>query len=476
MQNKNIRVEDNATEQVNRNRYVILVIVLIGIFMAVLDGSVVNIALPTITGFFDVDVSQSQWVVTAYLITMTSLLLIFGRIADYTGRVKLFMVGFAMFTLSSLACGLSDQLSMLVFFRIVQAIGASMVFAISTAIIVQSFPDREKGRALGFVGTTVAIGGITGPVLGGFIVDSLGWQYIFLLNVPIGIVLLALAFKYLKVKEHMPLPRRMDWPGAALLIVTMVSLMMMLGDIASYGSISSAAVVYGLIFTASFAGFLIMERKHPYPIVDTSVFKVRQFTFANASLLISFIAVFMFNFLMPFYFEGVADYRPSQVGQALIMIPLIMAIVSPISGWIFDRYQSDYHSSFGMFIMAASLMAISYFASAGDIPLMIASFLAFGLGNGLFQSPNNTEVMGALPREKYGVASSMIATVRNFGMTLGVSVASILLSISLGMYGEQGPVLDADPSVISASISVVVFIAGMMCMAGVVTCILRRGK
>ncbi|MCD1294941.1 MFS transporter [Methanocella sp. CWC-04] len=463
-----------ASREVHEDRYIILVIVLIGIFMAVLDGSIVTISLPTITGYFDVNVSQSQWVVTAYLIAMTSLLLIFGRISEYTGKTKLFFIGFAIFSLSSLACGISDELYKLIIFRIAQAIGASMVFSISTAIIVQAFPDNERGRALGFVGTTVALGGIMGPILGGYIVDTLGWQYIFLVNVPIGIILLTVAFKFLKLKEMKAKNFNMDVTGALLLILTVVSLMMFLGDLAGNYNVNGVMIAYVLVFILSAAALVISETKHSYPIVDFSVFKVRKFAFSNLSLLINFVIVFMFNFLMPFYFEGVKDFRPSQVGQVLIIIPMIMSIASPISGWIYDRYQSIYHSSLGMLMMAVSLLMIGYFASRMDVTMILASFVLFGIGNGLFQSPNNSEVMGSLPMSKSGTASSMIATVRNMGMTLGVSFGSILLSVFLINSGFTGPALYAGKDILSAAISNVLYAGGILGIIGVITSMMRR--
>ena len=176
-----------ATQKAYRNRYIIMGIVLVGIFMAVLDGIVVSIALPTMTSHFHVDLAPSQWITTAYLLTITSLLLICGKVSDFTGRVPLFIAGIGLFTVSSLACGLSTNLPMLVGFRVIQAVGGAMMFSISGAIIFQAFPVHERGRAMGYIGSTVAVGSILGPIVGGFVTQALGWQSIFLINVPIGV-------------------------------------------------------------------------------------------------------------------------------------------------------------------------------------------------------------------------------------------------------------------------------------------------
>lgn len=207
-----------------RRRQIIMVIILIGILMAVIDGIVVSIALPTITRHFSVPVAESQWTITAYLVTMTSLLLIFGRVSEYTGRTRLFTAGLGIFTVSSLACGLSTTLSLLILFRVIQAIGAAMVFSISGAILFLASPPGEQGRAMGYIGSTVAMGSIAGPILGGFLVDALGWEYIFLINVPIGVLLLAIASRYLKIEERRSETLDMDWVGALSLVALMVSL------------------------------------------------------------------------------------------------------------------------------------------------------------------------------------------------------------------------------------------------------------
>jgi EmrB/QacA subfamily drug resistance transporter len=445
----------------NEDRYLILAIVLVGIFMSVLDGSIVTIALPTITGFFGAAVSSSGWVVNAYLIAMTGLLLIFGRISEYSGKVMLFLTGLSIFTASSLACGLSSELDQLIFFRVIQAIGASMVFSISTAIVVQAFPEGERGRALGFIGTTVALGGITGPVLGGLIVDSLGWEYVFLVNVPIGMFLLLVAFRYLRLDENLTETLDMDWIGSVAIVVSVVSLMLFLNGLAVNPDVDDRNALLLPVFIVSFLCFLWAERSHRRPIIDMSVFRVKKFSYANASLFLSFMVMFMFNLLMPFYFEGVMGFRPSHVGMVLIVVPIVMAVISPLSGWMYDRVHSAYHSSFGIFLMALSLLAIGYYVRSSDLSMLIACFALYGLGNGLFQSPNNTEVMSALSMEESGIASSVISTVRNLGMSFGASLGSILLSAG-------------SSTSLSATVSVAIMIAAAVCFAGVLTSLLRN--
>ncbi len=437
--------------------------------MGVLDGNVVNIALPTITSYFHVPVAESQWVVTGYLATMTSLLLVFGRISEYTGKVVSFLAGFTIFTLGSLACGFSSGILELIFFRVVQAAGASMVFSISAAIIVQAFHRDERGKALGLMGATVALGGIVSPILGGYIIDALGWQYIFLLNVPIGFVLLLLALKYFRLKEGPRPAFDMDWKGSTAFVVSVVALMVFLGEYASNTHLTLLMEALLIIFAVSLVVFLYVESRIKNPLVDLSIFKVRKFTFANLSTFLFAMAMSMFSLIIPFYLELVVGYTPSGVGTSLIIIPLVVCVVSPLSGWFYDRVESHRHSSFGMLVLALSLAGLSYFTISRDMLAIFSCFALLGLGNGLFQSPNNTEVMSALSAEKSHTASSVLAMVRNMGLTLGVSVASILMSVWLG----GASIFASGTAAASGATSIVMIGAGLLCAVGVVTSLLR---
>jgi EmrB/QacA subfamily drug resistance transporter len=450
------------------DRRMIMFIILIGIAMAVVDGIVVSIALPTMTSYFDVPVAQSQWVITAYLVTETSLLLIFGKVAEYVGKSRLFLVGFGIFTASSLACGLSTSLPGLIMFRIVQATGAAMVFSISAAIIFEIFPKGEQGRAMGFIGATIAIASIAAPMLGGFITDALGWEYIFLINVPIGIVLLVLGIRFLSLREIPSSTRSLDWVGGVTMVIGMASLIMLLGELAREVTVSGSVVFYLTILIASTTLFLVQERRHENPLLDMSVFKNRTFMLANLSMILLFIGFFMVNIVGPFYFEGVFGLKPSQVGLVFLIAPIIMVVASPVSGWLYDRHPSRYTAAAGISLSGASLIYLGWAAFSMDLTLIVLGFVPMAIGNALFQSPNNTEIMRALPLEKVGTASSVSATVRNLGMTLGVSLSSILLTYQLQSAGYTGPVIGAPPVLLVASISMIMFAGGGFCFIGAV--------
>ncbi len=457
-----------------RHRYIILLIVLSGIFMGVLDTNVVNVAMPWLTASFGADLKASEWVITSYLIVNTSLLLIFGRISEITGKAKLFLAGISIFTVSSLGCGLSAGIGELILFRIIQGIGSSVVFSINTAILIQTFPRNERGRALGFVGTTVAIGSIAGPILGGFIVKWAGWPYIFFINVPIGIILVLGALKYLKIMEIRKSKFDMDWIGAATLVASVVSLMLLLNSLADCERITWEMYANFGIFLLALAAFVYTELKHRNPIVDLSVFRVKNFTFANLSTMINFIAFSTFTLTMPFFLEIVYGYSPDQVGTLLLVLPVVMAFVSPLSGWVYDKLQSTYHSSFGMLVMAAGLFSLGFAIRSPDVLPILACIAIFGFGSGLFTSPNNTEVMSALPIQKSTIASSTLATVRNFGNSIGVSVASILLYMQLRACGFNGQLINASPPDMIQAAGIVFMVGGALCTVGIFTSLMLR--
>lgn len=466
---------DTQAERLNKDRYKIMAVVLMGVFMSVLDTNVVNVALPTITSYFHVDLAQSQWVVTTYLIVLTSFLLIFGRLSERVGKARLFIFGFLIFTVSSLACGLSNSIEMLIACRALQGIGASIALSIDMAILMQAFPQYERGKAFGFLATTIAIGSIAGPIIGGFVVGLVGWQYVFFINVPVGIALIAAALKYMKLEETKVERLNMDWIGAASLVSLIVSLMLLLGSLAQRIELSVESGVYAAILAASLAVFLYVELTRKNPMVDLSLFRIKKFSFSNLSTICNYSAFSMFNVVMPFYLEMSLGYKPAQVGQVLFVIPILIAITAPISGWLYDKRQTNTHSSLGIFFMALSLLLIGYHAPSMSTPLLLGCFALYGIGNGLFLSTNNSVAMSSLPAHRNSAAASTLATVRNTGSTVGVSLVSILLYMSVTASGVS-EVTSAGTALLSHAAGNVLMFAGLICVAGFVCTLLIGWK
>ncbi|HMK45429.1 MAG TPA: MFS transporter [Methanocella sp.] len=454
-----------------KNRYAILAIILTGILMSVMDGNVVGIALPTITSTFHIDLALSQWAATAYLLTMTSTLLVFGKLSEYTGKSKLYVVGFAIFTIGSITCGFAPGIYELIGFRVLQAIGGAMVGGIGAAIIFQVFPPAERGRAMGYIGAVSGIGCIVGPGLGGFLVEHFGWGSVFLINAPIGIAVILAALKYLKVEEARAGSFNLDLIGAVALIVSASSLMLMLNEIGLGLHVTTPMIVYAALFLSGLVVFLIQESRFRAPLLDLSIFGEAKFTLPLASMLIAFLTCLLLGVVAPFYFEGALGYTPSAVGLLMFVPPVIMVVGSPLGGWLVDRRPWRYYSAAGMAIMAVSFGLMGFFASRLDVTMTLASLVLYGIGEALFTSPNSTETMGALPRQKTGIASSAAAMVRNLGMGLGVSLGAVILSLQL-----PGGIFTAAPAAIANASGIALYVAGGLCTIGALASWLRHAN
>lgn len=471
---QSIQPQVDIPDLVYKNRYIILGIILLGSFMATLDSSMVNIALPTITLDYNVSLAQSQWTITGYLLAMTGLFIFFGKVSEFTGKVKLFVAGWAIFTISSLACGFAPGLEALIAFRIIQGIGASMLSAVGGALIFEAFPSQERGKAMGLFGVVFGIGAVVGPALGGFIVDGLGWQYIFLINVPIGVVLLACAFKYMKIPETTAGTLEMDWIGAVTLCISIVSLMLFCSEVANGLTVTTAMVAYAVIAAISFIVFLYRESTCKKPLLDLSIFRNRQFTLPIISGLLLFMPISISNTLSPFYFEGVMGYTASQVGLILMVVPLFMMFSAPASGILYDKYHWKYSAAVGALVYFLGFVVFGYGLLTINFWVIIAAFIIRGIGGGIFSSPNSIETMSALSREKTAVASSVSSTITFMSIMLGVAISSTFLTLDLNASGYGGPIFLAGSSLLANSVGVITLGAGALLIASAAASVLRN--
>ena len=405
----------------SRYRWFILATVSIGTFMATLDSSIVNVALPTISGKLNADLSVLQWVVTAYLLTISSLLPVFGRIADLLGRKRIFSWGFVIFTLGSILCGLAANIWFLIGMRILQAIGASMLMANSAALIIANFPPKERGRALGLTGTVVALGSLTGPALGGILVGLLSWRSIFYINLPIGILGYLAAQVILPHDDPQHKNETFDFVGAFFFTVGMTSLLLAVSNGQDWGWRSSP-ILLGLFLGILLLGlFFYTELRVKNPMIHLSLFRIRPFFIGNITGLLSFVALFANVILMPFYLQHVLNYTPTQVGLLMTFFPLMMAIIAPLSGYASDRIGPVALTTSGLFVTATGLLYLSTVTATSHYWQIVPGPLLMGIGAGLFNSPNNSSVMCSVPPNKLGVAGGINALVRNVGMVIGIA-------------------------------------------------------
>lgn len=404
-----------------------------GTFMATLDSSIVNIALPTLTKEFDTDLYRIKWVVIIYLLVITCMLLPFGRLSDQYGRKRVFQAGFSLFTLGSLLCGMSQGLNWILFSRVIQGIGASMLMANGPAIITTTFPSSERGKALGTLAMVVSAGLVTGPSLGGLMITAWGWRSIFLVNLPIGILGVALAQRSIPADPKARTLAPFDWAGAILQLILLLSFIVVM-DPPSISISGSAAFpmsrwVMGLLTIGFSVLFIKVESEAKAPLFDLSLMKIRTFWTANLASFLTFVAYSGLTVLMPFFLEEVMGFSPDKAGLFMTAIPLTIFVVAPVSGRLSDRLGSRELSivgtlvgSIGLFAMAGAF-GIGVHAHVSGVAVILG-LCSIGLATGLFQSPNNNAIMGVVPVAKLGVASALLATVRNLGLVTGTGLAT----------------------------------------------------
>jgi EmrB/QacA subfamily drug resistance transporter len=457
-----------------RYKWHAMLVVSIGTFMATLDASIINLALPILRNYFNTDIATIEWVMLSYLLTITTMLLTLGRLSDMYGRKSMFLAGLLTFTLGSGLCSLSTLASQLIAFRVVQGLGAAMLMANSLAIITDVFPHNERGKALGLMGSVVSIGYITGPVLGGLLIYWVGWQSIFYINIPVGLLGTVYAIKTLK-PDQVHVSQKFDIQGALLIFLGLISLVLVITQGQVLGWDSPVIIGLSILFAVFLVGFVMVEKRADQPMVELSLFRNRPFSASNASAFLSFTAMFAVILLMPFYMEGILGYSPGHMGMVFVAIPLVMALVAPVSGWISDRTNSFLLSSIGMAISCMALFLLGNLDQDATYLDIVIRLGMIGLGMGLFQSPNNSIVMGSVPKDRLGIAGGMLGMVRNLGMVTGIAISGAVLTSGLQSNQTAGLVYEA---AFLGGFHDAFMVAAVICSIGIITSLMRgeRGK
>ncbi len=451
-------------------RWWVLLAIGVGTFMSALDGSVVNTILPVIRTALRSDVAAVEWVVTIYLLAVSGLLLSFGRLGDLRGHKRIYVTGFGIFLAGSALCGAAPTIGALTVFRALQAIGAAMLFANSPAILTKNFPPSERGRALGLQATMTYLGLTAGPALGGWLAGWLGWRSVFYINVPVGLLALALSQRFIPSDSGTERGRhveRFDVLGAALFLLGLIALLLGLNQGHAWGWTSWP--ILGLLLGAALALaiFIWIELRTPSPVLDLSLFRRRIFSAAAASAVLNYICLYSITFLLPFYLILGRGLTPGQAGLILTAQPLVMAVVAPLSGALSDRIGSRLLSTLGMAILAVGLYLLASLGPNSPYWQVAASLAVAGLGTGIFISPNTSALMGAAPPGRQGIASGILATARNVGMVLGVGLAgAVFTSVLAG--GATGTATPAGDPAIFAATRASFLVAAFFAVAGTI--------
>ncbi len=422
------------------HKWVVFLLVAIGIFMSTLDGSIVNVALPTIMAELDSDMATIEWVMMIYLLTVSSLLLSFGRLSDIKGRRWVYSRGLMVFSAGSLLCGIAPSAAVLIGARAFQGVGAAMIMACTPALVADTFPPTERGRALGMVGAVVASGLTLGPALGGWILHLASWQVIFYINIPIGLLTGGIAGRILRggpTDEVRPEP--FDWAGAILLVLALGPALVAISHAYDWGYGSPAILLLTGVSLTAVCGLAVIERRVDPPILAPSLLTIRLFTLPLASAMILFMGLFTMVFLMPFFLMHPAGRSVSHTGHLMVTPFICLFAISPVSGYLSDHLGSRALCTLGMAILAAALYGLSEL-TPGSTDLGVGWRMALaGIGTAVFIAPNTAAIMDAVPRKQMGVAAATIAAARNLGMVSGIALAGTLFnSVFYDLSGGEG--------------------------------------
>lgn len=420
------------------SRWTILAAIGCGTFLTALDSSVVNTILPVIGRHFGKEIAVVEWVVTTYLLGISGLLLPFGRLGDMYGHKRVYLHGLLVFVVASSLCSVARSVLSLAGARALQAVGGSMVMANSPAILTRHFPAHRRGQALGIQATMTYLGLCTGPSFGGYLAAHLGWQSVFWINIPVGLLAFALTARSVPADSRDPGQKEgFDLVGAALFLGGLISVMLALnkghqwgwGSMGIWGLIALALVLLGM--------WLWLELHIRWPMLDMDIFRSWPFSAAILSAMFNYMCVYTVTFLVPFYLIQVRNMSSKQAGLVMTTQPVVMALVAPLSGTISDRIGTRLVATPGMAVLAVGLLVLSGLGAHTHIGYLMVGLAVIGLGVGLFASPNNSAVLGCGAPQRRGIASGVLATARNIGMVLGIGLAGAILSTSRAAVRDQ---------------------------------------
>jgi EmrB/QacA subfamily drug resistance transporter len=400
----------------------------LGVLMFTIDTSIVNIALPTLVNELHTTFATIQWVVLSYLLIVTALVLGAARLGDMLGKKRLYNIGLVIFTISSLLCGVAPSVYYLIGFRALQGLGAVFISALGAAIITEVFPNSERGRALGIIGAIVSLGVALGPTVGGLLIGIRGWRTIFLVNIPIGIVASFIVARVVPPSARSSAKQRFDWLGSLVIMATLTCFALGMTEGQNKGFNSAIALTLLAVAAIGLICFIAIEARIQQPMLELSIFRNLQFSLSLLMGVLVFISIAGLIFILPFFLELVLHYSTQQVGLLLAVSPVLGGIVAPFSGSLSDRLGPRIISLLGLVLMIIGCLLLSTVDAQLTQLGYILRVAPFGIGLGMFQSPNNSAIMGGVSRERLGIASGLLSLTRTFGQTTGVPLLGALFA------------------------------------------------
>src|SRR6266403_5501288 len=413
----------------------LLINVCVGQFIVGLDQRALLVALPTLSHIFNTSLTTIQWVLLIYDLTLIGLVITFGRLGDLFGRRRFYASGFLIFVLSSALCGIAQTAAQIILFRGLQAIGGAMISANGRAIASVAFPASQRGKAMGFASMAFHVGFLTGPTLGGFLIDTIGWRWIFFINLPIGIWGAYLALRLLEESKEEVKGVSVDFPGAILLMLTCSLFIFAMNEMPHVGWRDPLVSGTLILSALALALFVFVELRSAMPILSFSLFRIRLFTTSMLSLVFITSTQSAISFLMPFYLQDVLRFSPTQMGWIIIANSVVIVMVAPLAGWLSDRMGSRLLCTIGSGIIVIGQFFIASLSIDASIPRIILPLLLIGFGWAIFNSPNQSAILGSVPRDEVGTASGMNTTTARTGGAMGVALSATLFTYGLAAAG-----------------------------------------
>ncbi|NTW03188.1 MAG: MFS transporter [Oscillochloris sp.] len=440
-----------------------------GVLLSTIDGSIVNISLNTLVTAFESNLNVVEWVVLSYLLTLTCLLLLMGRMGDMFGKRRIYVAGFVIFTLASALCGLAPSIGTLIGFRVLQAIGAAMIQSAGPALLVTAFPPNERGTALGLTGSFVALGILIGPALGGILLRYVGWESIFYVNVPVGIVGIWLTLRYLVSDTKTTNGQSFDVGGTLLMMVSIFGLLMALTEGPSWGWIDNRVLLLLGLFAVAGTGFVVWELHFPHPMINLHIFHSAAFSLNLLAGFILFVGMAFNLLLTPLFLQLVYRFELQQAGFFLMALPLTLSLTAPISGRLSDRIGPRFLTISGLVCVAIGMIGISFTQISTPVIQLLDFLMVTGAGIGMFQSPNNSTVFGSAPPEALGVTSGLLAVMRTLGQTAGIAIAgAIWASQVIALNGAAiTPITAAPPEILAGGFSIAMRVAAGLALLAI---------
>jgi len=437
-------------------------------FLAPFMGAAVNIALPSIGREFKADAVMLGWVAMAYILASAVFLVPFGKLADIHGRKKVFLAGITVYTAASLLCELADSIGALIGFRVLQGIGAALIFGTSLAILTSVFPPGRRGKALGINVASTYLGLSLGPVLGGLLTQEFGWRSIFFINLPLGIIIIAFVLAMLKGEWAEARGERFDLFGAAFYGLALIGIMLGFSRLPQRSGF--LLFIVGIVLAG---GFIFRESKAASPLLKIDLFRAnRVFAFSNLAALINYSATFAVGFFVSLYLQYLKGMSPRNAGLILIAQPVMMTIFSPFAGRFSDKVEPRIVASVGMAVSSLGLLLLAFLRADTRLAFIIASLAVLGFGFALFSSPNTNAVMGSVEKRFYGVASATLGTMRLVGGAFSMGIAMLIFGALLG----RVPITSANQESFLEAVRTGFIIFAALCFAGIFASLARGNR